>query len=208
MTRETRAAYDAIADEYARLLPDLRAEAPLDLAVLDAFSGLARGDGCVGDLGCGAGRITSHLARTGLQVVGVDLSPGMVGAARAAHPELAFAAGDLCALPVRDAALAGALSWYSVINLPPEALPLVVAELARVTRRGAPALVAFQCGDGERVDRSAAYGREVPLTYYRHSMEHVAALLVDSGFSLHATLRRERWLPHETTPQAFVLAVR
>ena len=208
MSREIRAAYDAVADEYARLLPDLRAEAPLDQAVLGAFVELASGGGCIGDLGCGAGRITSHLSHAGLSVVGLDLSPGMVRAARAAHPELAFAVGDLCALPVRDGGLAGVLSWYSVINLQPEALPLVFAELARVARPDAPLLVAFQCGQGERVDRSAAYGRQVPLTYYRHSIEQVAELLVAAGFSMHATVRREQSLPHETTPQAFVLAVR
>ena len=35
--RKTRNAFNAVAADYARLLPDLRAEAPLDRAVLTAF---------------------------------------------------------------------------------------------------------------------------------------------------------------------------
>jgi hypothetical protein len=37
-----RRAYDTVADDYAARLPDTRAEAPLDLAMVDAFAEAVR----------------------------------------------------------------------------------------------------------------------------------------------------------------------
>lgn len=70
-------AYDAVAEDYARLLPDMTLEAPLDRAVLAAFAEMLRqqGDPLVVDVGCGAGRVTKHLDDTGLRVIGSTSHP-------------------------------------------------------------------------------------------------------------------------------------
>ncbi len=208
--RSTRRAYDAVAADYARLLPDMSLEAPLDRAVLAAFVEMAdlSTDSLVVDVGCGTGRVTAHLARAGLPVAGMDLSTAMATAARAAHPDLSFTVAHAGALPFRSGSLGGLVAWYSLINLPSSALPGVVAEVARVTRPGAPILLGFQSGDGERVERTTSYGRDVALTYHRHRVEDVVDAVVATGLALHATVRREPSLAHETTPQAFVLALR
>ncbi len=205
-----RSAWDDVATAYATLLPDMRAEAPLDLSVLSAFVQLARGAaaGPVVEVGCGAGRVTAHLAGQDLRMVGIDLSPSMVVAAHSAHPALPFAAGDAAALPLRTGALGGLVSWYSLINTPTAGLPEALEGFARVTAAGAPLLLAFQSGQGERVDRRSAYGRPVSMTYFLHRADTVAADVADAGFSLYATVNREPALPHETTTQSFVLAKR
>ncbi len=85
-------AYDTVADDYAAHLPDTRAEAALDLAMLDHFAATVRtGGGAVLDAGCGAGRMTRYLADQGCSVEGLDPSPAMVAAARRDHPDLTFA---------------------------------------------------------------------------------------------------------------------
>lgn len=58
------------------------------------------------------------------------------------------------------------------------------------------------------MDRTTAYGHPVPMTYYRHRIDEVAAELVAAGFTLHAVVRREPSPAHETTPQALLLAQR
>lgn len=206
----TRQAYDAVAVDYARLLPDLSVEAPLDRAVLAAFAeGLAPDPtALVADVGCGTGRLTAHLHDRGLRMIGLDLSPGMAAVARRTHEGLPFAAADAAALPLRTGALGGLVAWYSLIHLPTGSLPGVFTEFARVTRPGALVLVAFQSGDGERVDREVSYGEPVPLTYHRHRVEVVAEALADAGFAPYGTVRREAVLSFETTPQAALLVTR
>lgn len=210
MQHAARDAWDAVATAYAHLVPDMTAEAPLDLSVLSAFVQLAReaAVGPVAEVGCGAGRVTAHLAKHDLRVVGLDLSPAMVTAARSAHPALAFAAADAAALPLRSGSLGGLVAWYSLINLPPALLTAVLAEFARAMRAGAPLLIAFQSGLGERVDRASAYGQRVAITYFRHRQQDVMDDLVAAGFVLYASVCREPALTHETTPQTFLLATR
>ncbi len=53
------------------------------------------GPGSVLDAGCGTGRVAMELSRRGHAVVGVDLDPGMLDAARAKAPALTWVAGDL-----------------------------------------------------------------------------------------------------------------
>jgi SAM-dependent methyltransferase len=206
---ETRTAYDTVAADYARLLRDELGRKPLDRALLAAFAEQvqAGGGGPVADLGCGPGRITTHLAHLGLDVFGVDLSPAMVDVARRAHPRLRFEVGSLEALDLPGGALGGALAWYSVIHTPPERLPVVFAEFARVLRAGAPLLMAFQAGD-ERVALPRPYGHEVALHTYRRDPDQVCDLLARAGLDVRARVLREPEPPNEKTRQAYLMAVR
>lgn len=206
----SRAAWDAVAENYGRLLPDMSLEAPLDRAVLAAYVEMLpdRGADLVAEVGCGTGRVTKHLHEMGLRTVGFDLSPRMAAVARAAHSELPFAAAQARVLPLRDGVLGGLIAWYSLITMPTPSLPEVFAEFARVTRAGAPVLVAFQSGDGQRVERTTSYGLPVSLTYYRHSVDEVTAALTSAGFTLYASVTRAPALSFESTPQAALLTLR
>ena len=124
----TREAFDAVAKDCARMLPDLTIEAPLDRAVLAAFVEMLEGSGgLVAAIGCGTGRVTAHLVDAGLKVVGLDLSLGMV---REARTDLALAVAHAGALPLRSGALSGLVAWYSLINLHTDRLPGVFAGFA------------------------------------------------------------------------------
>jgi trans-aconitate methyltransferase len=54
------------------------------------------------DLGCGTGHLTAQIAESGAQAAGVDRSPEMVAAARAAYPNLKFEIADARHLSYRD----------------------------------------------------------------------------------------------------------
>lgn len=205
----TRSAYDTVAGDYAVLLPDLAVEAAEDVALIDDFAARcsAGPPGPVGDVGCGAGRVSAHLSGAGLDVRGFDLSPQMVEVARRAHPHLRFEVAAMQALPIGAGALAGALCWYSLIHTPPEGLGEVAGELARVVRAGGHLLAAFQAGGGQEVGRSSAYGHPVALTSVRHDPTHVRDVLAGAGFEVGTpSLRPARG--HERSPQAFITAVR
>jgi SAM-dependent methyltransferase len=183
--RGVRDAYDTLAEDYAALLPDTRAEAPPDLAMVDAFAGAVTSgdDPRVLDAGCGAGRMSRYLADRGCRVEGIDLSPGMVAAARRDHPELFFIPASLTALPFADNQFAGVLLWYSIIHTPPAGQARIFAEVSRVLRPAGHVLVGFQAGEGTR-HVSAAYrrsGHDVQLERHLYTADEVASRIEAAG---------------------------
>jgi demethylmenaquinone methyltransferase / 2-methoxy-6-polyprenyl-1,4-benzoquinol methylase len=83
------------------------------------------------DLACGTGDFCRELQRARLQAVGVDLSFGMLSAARTASP---LVQADILRLPVPDASVDGATCGFALRNL--VELPAFFAELARIVRPG------------------------------------------------------------------------
>ncbi|WP_030677375.1 class I SAM-dependent DNA methyltransferase [Streptomyces sp. NRRL B-1347] len=177
----TRESYDAVATTYAELFQDSLRERPLERALLSAFAELVRahGDGQVADLGCGPGYVTAHLEGLGLNAFGVDASPVMVELAREAHPGLRFEVGSMAALDIEDGALGGVLSRWSVIHTPPQDVPAVLAEMARVLAPGGHLLIDFPATDGPHHE-TQAYDHAV-TTAYRWSPDRFAALLREHG---------------------------
>ena len=207
--RAVRDAYDTVAEDYAAHFPDTRAEARLDLAMVDAFADtVTSGDQPrVLDAGCGAGRMSRYLADRGCLVEGVDLSPGMVAMARRDHPDLVFTVASLTDLPYPDDQFAGVLLWYSIIHTPPAGQARIFAEVSRVLRPGGQVLVGFQYGEGSR-DVSAAYrrlGHHVRLERHLFTADDVAARLEAVGLREVCRLVR-RAQGSERDDQAVLLA--
>lgn len=105
------------------------------------------GDETVVDIGCGNGAYLAELARRGHAgpVLGMDLSTGMLAAARRHAPAAALAAGDASALPVRDHAASVALAAHMLYHVPDA--HAAVRELRRVTRPGGTVLVVLNGQD-------------------------------------------------------------
>lgn len=205
-----RAVYDATAERYAASIGteiNEAFEAPLDRTVLSTFADMVPEGGLVLDAGCGPGRVAALLARRGLDVVGIDLAPAMVRIARETHRHIRFEEAELTRLPLAERSVSAAVYWYSIIHTPADRLGDVFAELRRVIIPGGPVLVAFQAGDGEAVTRDDAYGTGMTLTSYRHWPEEMVRALDEAGIAHHSSKVRAAALPHETSPQAFVLGV-
>ena len=209
--QEVRAAYDAIAEEYAASYPTTEPEAAVDLAMVDHFVRLVTEGGGhrVLDAGCGTGRMARYLADRGLSVTGVDLSPGMLAMARRDHPDLEVREGSLLALPVEDSAFDGVLLWFSLIHLTDDELPSALAEAFRVVRPGGHVLAAFQVGDGpvDLGERLRALGHDLTLVRHQRGTKAVLDALAAAGFVKEARLVRQP-VGREQFPQAFLLARR
>jgi ubiquinone/menaquinone biosynthesis C-methylase UbiE len=185
----TAAAYDTVSARYAELVRGELDALPLDRAVLAAFAEQVRagGGGLVADLGCGEGRIGAHLAGLGLDVIGVDLSAALIEIARAAYPALRFEKGSMHALPLGDAALAGIVSWYSVIHAAPGDVPAYLAEFGRVLKPGGHLLAAFF----EAVDEPVTRFDHKVTPAYRWPAGELAALAGEAGFTEVGRMSRE-----------------
>jgi ubiquinone/menaquinone biosynthesis C-methylase UbiE len=109
-----------------------RASGEFVVALLDA-SGVTAGERLL-DLCCGTGLVTEAAARRGARASGLDFSPAMLTAARAAHPALAFEEGDAEALPAAAASIDVVVANFGIHHLPrPER---ALAEMLRVLRPG------------------------------------------------------------------------
>ena len=101
----------------------------------------------VADVGCGNGRYLAELARRGHAgpVLGVDMSPGMLLAARSGAPRAALLVADATALPVRAGVAGLTLAMHMLYHVPePER---AVRELRRVTRPGGRVIVGLNGAD-------------------------------------------------------------
>jgi SAM-dependent methyltransferase len=196
--RRVRASYDAVAEQYAAAFGDELDHNPLHRGIIDCFvtlvstSGL---DGPVGDVGCGPGHVAAYLARRGLHVVGIDLSPRMIELARRKRSELDLRVGSMTRLDVPDAAWAGLVAVYSIIHLPPEDRRIAYRQFARVLRPGAWILVAFHIDSatakpGDTVHLDEFLGQSVDLDGYFLPPDEVAAGLTDAGVDVHARFER------------------
>ena len=205
--------YNTAATDYHAMLHDLVSKGVAERVMLSYFAETV-GHGPIGDLGCGTGRITAHLAEAGLDVFGIDLTPGMIEVARKAYPGLRFEVGSIFELDLKDGELAGALLWYSLVHTPREQLPAAFAEVHRVLRPGGHLIYGYKAGPGAGpVDSSTgagtyhlttAYGHDVNLDVYLQEPADVATLLADAGFEEVATLTHApEW--GEKQPQAYNL---
>ncbi len=142
--------WDDNADRYLALFRDELQGKPYDRAVLDRFA-TALGPGSrVCDAGCGpCGHVAAHLARHGLQVLGVDISPRCVMLARREHPSIRFEVMDMGALTAADGALDGLVAYYALHYQPKHTLPSVFREFGRALRAGGRLLIVAKEGAGE-----------------------------------------------------------
>ncbi|GLY05891.1 methyltransferase [Actinoplanes sp. NBRC 101535] len=188
--QDTRTSYDTVADSYADMLRGHLEDSPYDQALLNLFADLVRrsGDGPVADVGCGTGRITGFLAGLGLDVFGIDLSPGMLAAARRDHPGLRFSVGSMTDLDLPDDAVGGLLAWWSLIHVPDDAARVALGEFRRVLRAGAPLMVGFFVGDQVRFKSEGYGGHPMNLHVFHRPPERVAGWLVEAGFTVEARM--------------------
>ena len=90
------------------------------------------------DLACGAGGFLHDLAKAFPRawLIGMDLSPAYLEAARAAAPAAGFVQAKAEQLPLADASLDALTSIYLFHELPPKVRAAVAAEIARVLKPG------------------------------------------------------------------------
>ena len=69
------------------------------------------------DLGCGEGRVCRDLTARGHRVIGIDASPTLIGAARAAHPEGDYRCLDAAKLPLADGACDLVIAFMSLHDM-------------------------------------------------------------------------------------------
>jgi SAM-dependent methyltransferase len=193
-TSDVQSSYDRVAEEYVRHVYDELRHKPLDRQLLDKFADKVRGAGMACDLGCGPGQVARYLQERGVEVCGVDLSPGMVQRARELNHRVEFRQGDMTALAMPECTWVGIAAFYAIVNLAPAELKLALREMHRVVCPGGWLLLSFHIG--EKVSRvEDLWGCAVNLDFYFFRTADVESYLRTAGFTIDETFEREPYAP-------------
>ena len=77
------------------------------------------------DLGCGPGQTTRFLADNGVtDIIGTDLSSGMIAKARELSSDLQFKTADMLKLDFTDDSFASAVAFYAIVHFSIEQLAI------------------------------------------------------------------------------------
>jgi ubiquinone/menaquinone biosynthesis C-methylase UbiE len=132
-----RAYYDDFSDGYERER-GMGYHRMLDDLEMQVVTPLAHGKRVL-EVGCGTGLILGRLARHAERACGVDLSPGMLRAAKARGLDVVV--GSATCLPYADASFDLVCSFKVLAHVPDIALAL--SEIARVTQPGGTMALEF-----------------------------------------------------------------
>jgi len=200
--------YDILAEEYAaRYFRELEHK-PFDRQMLDRLRILAAPLGVICDLGCGPGQIARYLKDHGAEVIGVDLSPGMVALAGKLNPDISFACGNMLALDVPDEAWGGIAAFYSIIHVPPASILDAFCELRRVLKPGGLLLTAFHLGDDTMLVEEL-WGKQVSLEIFFYQRAEMEASMKKAGLEIVESLERDPYPDVEYQGRrAYILARR
>ena len=143
---DCQTSYDRIAEEYTDRIAGELEHKPLDGMLLDEFAARVKGAGRVCDLGCGPGHVARYLHDRGVDIFGIDLSPGMIEQARKLNPAIEFQQGNMLALEVEDGAWAAIVAFYSIVHIPKRDILQAFREMFRALKPRGLVFLAFHIG--------------------------------------------------------------
>lgn len=122
------------------------------------------------DLGCGEGRLSRDLKRLGYAIVGVDVSPTMLAAAREADSEIETHLADAASLPFAEGTFDCVVAFMSLQDV--DDFEGAIREAARVLEPGGRFCVAIvhplnSAGKFEGEDADSPF--TIPGSYLEHS---------------------------------------
>jgi ubiquinone/menaquinone biosynthesis C-methylase UbiE len=194
---ERRAAVRAEYDDEAPSYDDAEYPVPLHLGFVAKLMSQTRARGRVLDAPCGTGRWFGPVVESGRSVVGVDQSSGMLEQARAKG-----LAEDLNPVGLQELPFVSefdaAMTIDALENVPPEEWPLVVANVRRALKSGAPWYLTIEESDEAVVDdafaRHTAEGLpivrgeviegDVAGYHYYPGRDRALAWLAEAGFAV------------------------
>ena len=203
-----QASYDAVAEEYVRRIADELRHKPLDRALLDRFAAATRERGPVCDMGCGPGHVARYLKEQGVSVIGYDLSPKMVEAARRLNPGITFHQADLTALDHADESWAGLVAFYSLIHIPRPEIVDALRGFRRILQPGGRLLLAFHVGN-ETLHLDDWWEQKVNIDFVFFQPGEMRHDLAAAGFEIEEVIERDPYpeVEHQSR-RAYIFATR
>ena len=176
--------YNATAESYAAARIDELSKKHLDSLILKEFAALNKDKGTCADFGCGPGQTTKFLYDLGVKdIIGLDISPGMVNTAQRLFPNIRFEIGNLLALSYDANYFASALAFYSIVNFDYDHVGIAFKEVNRVLKKNGLFLFSFHVGE-QTVHFDKANDIDVDIDMYFFQTNVILELLRDNKFRI------------------------
>ena len=182
--------YNRVANNYAAERSDELSNKHFDRLLLKEFALVNKDKGLCADFGCGPGQTTKFLYDHGLkEIIGVDISSGMIEAARRLFPKIRFESGDLLKLTYASNYFGSALAFYAIVHFTSDQIKIAFREVNRVMKKGGQFLFSFHVGN-ETVHFDKANDIDVDIDLYFFQTEKIIELLHETGFGTIDALER------------------
>lgn len=176
---ETISWYDQNAPEYTEAIKNI-----VSMDQIKDFVERIPANGRILDAGCGGGRDCGVFENMGFMPVGLDLSQGMIAAAKKDHPDIEFIRSNFMEIPYPDNTFDGLWSHASIHHLGDvDSVKRSLNEFNRVLKKGSVIHIATQAQTGDKdavivKDELAEHNR-----FYRYfTLEQLESLMAESGF--------------------------
>ena len=184
ISQQVQAAYDQLVDAYVErnhnAIGDFLTKPIRDL------SKHVGAQGNILDLGCGTGRDMALFESQGVNVIGGDLSGGMLTFAQQ-QVSSPLTMLDMQRIPFTDSVFEGVWSCASLLHIPKADAPAVLREVWRVLRTGGMLILSVQEGDSESWD--GGYAIDVQRFFARYRPAEMQAMLTQTGFVVESLAR-------------------
>lgn len=175
--------YSKVSQEYADRIFGELSQKPKDRELIENFIKTLRSDSKICDLGCGPGQVANYLHSKSLDVVGIDISPGMISEASRLNPDVEFRLGDILSIPFPKDSFDGMVAFYSLIHFPYKTLPLAFEEIIRVLKPSGSLLFSFHIGK-ETVHLDEWWEKNVNLDFHFFESDKLKTIVSEVGFEI------------------------
>jgi ubiquinone/menaquinone biosynthesis C-methylase UbiE len=171
--------YDNNAAKYAQ---NTQEAIPMD--EVDIFINLLGNKKKILDAGCGAGRDTNIFTKKGFDVIGLDISQGLLIEAKRRYPNLQFIHGSLLEIPFDDKSFDGVWARMSLLHFETiDEVTKALKEIYRVLKLNGILHILAQSGDEKTSifeDKFSGHKR-----FFRFfTIEELEALVKETGFKI------------------------
>ena len=136
------------------------------------------------DLGCASGYQSQLLKDLGLKVVGLDLSPKMIAAAKKLVPKAKFLVGDMTEMDFADRSFDGVYARASLLHAPKKLVPKVLKSVHKVLKDNGIFYLAVKEGQGEEEVDDERHGIKVKRFFSFFTGSEITKFLEDTGFTV------------------------